>query len=97
MNDKLIDELVEIVKDNSNIYWEDDNKKIKRLVVQSYNYMLEFNDGEHFSFDIYSREAELITERARYALNNSLDLFEVNYAKELQVVIMNFAIEKDVR
>lgn len=96
MNKNLIDKLVAIVKDNSNIYWEDDDGKIKRLVVQSYTYMLQFNDGEPLSFDEYSQIAELITERARYSLNNSLDLFEVNYAKELQAVIIDLAIKRSV-
>lgn len=96
MNKNLIDKLVAIVKDNSNIYWEDDDAKITRLVVQSYNYMLQFNDGETIVFDEHSQIAELITERARYSLNNSLDLFEVNFAKELQAVIITLAIERSV-
>lgn len=96
MNKNLIDKLVAIVKDDSNIYWEDDDAKITRLVVQSYNYMLQFNDGETIVFDEYSQIAELITERARYSLNNSLDLFEVNFAKELQAVIIALAIERSV-
>ena len=96
MNNTLIDKLVDIVKDNSNIYWEEDDNKIRRLVIQSYNYMTRFNDGDELNFDEYSTIAELITERARYALNNSLDLFEVNFAKELQAVIIELAIGRSV-
>lgn len=95
MNKTLIDTLVEMVKDNSNIYWADDDGKIRRLVIQSYNYFLRFNDGETLNFSEYDQIAELIVERARYSLNNSLDLFEVNFAREIRAVIMDIAIEKD--
>lgn len=90
----LKQKLIDTVKDDSNLYWEDDDAKIDKLVVQSYNYMKKFNDGDELVFDEYSQIAELITERARYSLSNSVDLFELNFAKELQSVIIEIAIDK---
>lgn len=93
----LDEQLLQELKDNLQITWNDENtdNTLSRYIKSSTTYFNELCETE-FSFDEGSMERELMLERCRYAWNNALDEFEINYAKRLRSLILSVAVEQHV-
>lgn len=91
----MMDELLNELKDCLQITWSDTTteRMLMKLLTRGQTYLNEICKTE-FTFLEGSTERELLIERCRYAWNNALDEFDVNYKKELQRLIMSVAVEK---
>lgn len=95
MNDEIIKALLEAVKDESGVFWNEDDPRLTRYIKSAYKWAIHFNDNVDIEITEDSLAFELITQRARYQYNNALDLFEDNYQQLLNKFIVTLALEKE--
>lgn len=95
MNDETLVSLVSAVKDESGIFWNDDDDRISRYVKSAYKWATHFKDDQDINVAEDSLAFDLITQRARYQYNNALDLFEDNYQQLVNKFIITLALEKE--
>lgn len=95
MNDEIIKALLEAVKDESGVFWNDDDPRLTRYIKGAYKWAIHFNDNVDIEITEDSLAFELITQRARYQYNNALDLFEDNYQQLLNKFILTLALDKE--
>lgn len=85
-------ELLDEVKDNLDITWDDNDKGVKLIIVRACNY-LQTKVSQSLLFTPESDEYTLLLERCRYDWNNALDEFEKNYASEILSLIQSYALK----
>lgn len=95
MNDETLASLISAVKDESGIFWNDDDDRISRYVKSAYKWATHFKDNQDINVTEDSLAFDLITQRARYQYNNALDLFEDNYQQLVNKFIITLALEKE--
>lgn len=94
MTDEMKQALLDAVKSELDIYWNDDDVRLTRYVGSSYQWLIAFNDGADVVFEETSLEFDLITQRSRYQYHNAVDLFEKNYAELINKITLKYALEK---
>lgn len=96
MTPELLTKLLDAVKDESGIFWTDDDLRLTRYIKGAYTWATHFNDGDPIEITEDSLIFELMTQRARYQYNNALDLFEENYQQLINKFIITLAVGKEV-
>lgn len=85
--------LLEELKSNLRITWEDENKNLGKILDRCKAY-LESKTGTSLDFEEDLVVRELILERARYVYNNAADEFAENYKKDIVSLQVREAIKK---
>lgn len=93
MNEDMKALLLEAVKSELDIYWDDDDTRLSRYISSSYRWLINFNDDVDVVFDESSLEFDLITQRARYQYHNAVELFEQNYVQLINKLTLKYALE----
>ncbi|KZR58359.1 phage head-tail connector protein [Pseudobacillus badius] len=84
--------LIEL-KERLRITWPDEDEHLTRLLEESKAYLSELTNAS-FDFEKEKRPKELLLERCRYAYNNAVDEFEMNFKQELSRFILHTALGK---
>lgn len=85
--------LVQDVKNQMGILYDDDDEVIKRKGKSAVDWFLNSILYEpEYVIEPDTQEYSLMVERVRYDLSNSLDVFQRNYGNDIQNVISKHAI-----
>lgn len=93
MQEAVLNEGLEYVKDSMGIMYDNDDRLIKNKLLVSEKWLLETILYEpDFVVQPVSLELTLICERVRYEMSNSLDIFQKNYVNDLQNLVSSHAM-----
>lgn len=95
MNDAIIKQMMDVIKDESGIFWQEDDARLLGYIKQSYDWIKKFHDFREIEIEPYTTAFELITQRVRYLYNNRVDDFELNYEYTINEYSVRVAIEHD--
>lgn len=92
MEADVLKEGLNYVKDMMGIMYDSDDVLIENKLKTAENWLLnEILYEPDFKVKSLSTELTLICERVRYEMSNSLDIFQKNYANDLQNVVSKHA------
>ncbi|OZS77455.1 hypothetical protein CF394_11275 [Tetzosporium hominis] len=79
---ELLEDLLQEVKANCRITWNDEDADLKKDIERSIAY-LNSRTGRELDYSVQGSARELVIERCRYSWNKALHDFENNYLSEL--------------
>jgi len=82
LSQELLEELLQEVKANCRITWNDEDIDLKKDIERSTAY-LNSRTGRELDYSVQGAARELVIERCRYSWNKALHDFENNYLSEL--------------
>lgn len=92
MEADVLKEGLNYVKDMMGIMYDSDDVLIENKLKTAENWLLnEILYEPDFKVKSLSTELTLICERVRYEMSNSLDIFQKNYANDIQNVVSKHA------
>lgn len=92
MEADVLKEGLNYVKDMMGIMYDSDDVLIENKLKTAENWLLnEILYEPEFKVKSLSTELTLICERVRYEMSNSLDIFQKNYANDIQNVVSKHA------
>lgn len=92
MEADVLKEGLNYVKDMMGIMYDSDDVLIENKLKTAENWLLnEILYEPDFKVKSLSTELTLICERVRYEMSNSLDMFQKNYANDIQNVVSKHA------
>lgn len=92
MEANVLKEGLNYVKDMMGIMYDSDDVLIENKLKTAENWLLnEILYEPDYKVKSLSTELTLICERVRYEMSNSLDIFQKNYANDLQNVVSKHA------
>lgn len=74
--------MLQEVKDNLKITWEDENAILEKIIERGKVY-LEDLTGTTLDFDKEGQPKSLLLDYCRYSYNNALEYFEENFQREI--------------
>ena|SRR5690625_1265090 len=85
-------ELTEEVKNYLDITWSEEDAYIVKIINRGKDYLNE-KTGTELDFEKDSKAIQLLLDFCRYVYNNSFELFDVNFQREIMSLVIREAVK----
>lgn len=84
--------MLDEVKEELKICWDDEDSRLEKIIARGKSY-LQGETGTELDFEAEGQPKALLLNYCRYAYNNALEYFTVNFADEILTLQLKEAVK----